>query len=115
MPRYMLVAYDDPAALANVSPDEMQGIIERYIAWTQQMAASGKLVAGDKLVDGRGKVITKKNGSLDVSDGPYTEAREVIGGTWVINAANEEEALRLASSCPHVETSRLGFYAIEEV
>lgn len=115
MPKYMLVAYDDPAAMADVSADDMQAIIEKYMSWTQSMAEQGKLVSGEKLVDGRGRVVSKRNGSLEVTDGPFTEAREVIGGTWIIQADHEQEALDIAASCPHAAMARLGFYAIDEV
>ena len=115
MPRYMLVAYDDPQALADVSADEMQSIIERYMTWTRTIAEGGKLVSGEKLVEGRGRVVSRKSGALNVTDGPYTEAREVIGGVWIIRTDSEQEALEIAASCPHSDMARLGFYEVDEV
>ena len=115
MPKYMLVAYDDTQSFANVSADEMQAIIGKYMSWTRKIAEAGNLLTGEKLVEGRGRIVTRRNGSLDVSDGPYTEAREVIGGVWVIQASNEQEALDIAASCPHSENARLGFYQVDEV
>jgi hypothetical protein len=115
MTKYMLVAYDDPKGLADVSPADMQAMIANYMAWTQRIASQGKLVTGEKLVDGRGRFVSKRSGSLEVADGPYTEAREVIGGVWIIQADTEEEALEIAASCPHAEVARLGFYQVDAV
>jgi hypothetical protein len=111
----MLVAYDDPQALANVSADEMQEIIARYMSWTSKIAEAGKLLSGEKLVEGRGRIVSRKSGALDVSEGPYTEAREVIGGIWIIETNDEREALDIAATCPHADMARLGFYEVDNV
>lgn len=113
MKKFMLIAYDNPAMYANVSPEQMQAIVEKYMAWTSDIAARGHFVLGEKLVDNAGKAITRSNGSLSISEGPYTEANEVVGGFWIIQCASEEEAISIASSCPHVENGVMGLKEID--
>ena len=58
---------------------------------------------GHKLRDGEGRVMRKDGGSLKVSDGPFAEAREVMGGLFVIEAANYAAAVEIARDCPHLD------------
>lgn len=99
MPQYILLLHEDPAAFAGVSPSEMQAVIQKYGAWSQKLAQAGQLRGGEKLEDGTGRVIR----AGVVSDGPYTEAKEVIGGYFVIEAASYDEAVEISRSCPHCE------------
>ena len=112
MPKYMLLLHEDPAAFADVTPAEMQAIIEKYKAWAIKLATAGRLAGSSKLQDGTGRSIRKSGGRVVVTDGPYTEAKEVIGGYFMINAENYDEALELAGECPHVE---YGVVEIREV
>ena len=93
MPKYMLLLHDDPSAFASVSPEQMQKIIEKYIAWGAKLRDTGIFVASDKLADEPGRVVRGKNGQLRVTDGPYSETKEVLGGYYTIRAANYEEAI----------------------
>ena len=77
----------------------MQAIVAKYMAWRQKMGDAGRIAGGHKLQDGTGRVI---RGGV-VTDGPYTEAKEVIGGIFVINASSYEDAVEVARTCPHCE------------
>ena len=112
MPNYMLLLLDEPKNFANVSPAEMQAIVERYIAWGDQLKKSGKLVSSDKLTDDGGKRLTKQGGKLVVVDGPYAEAREVVGGYFVVRASGYEEAVAMCRDCPHLD---FGIVDVREV
>lgn len=103
MPKFMMVLVDHMPSLAAMSPDEMQRIIARYQAWSAQVAQAGKLAGGEKLKDEGGKHLTAAQGKLVVRDGPFAEAKEVIGGYFLIEAADYDEAVRLSSDCPHLE------------
>ncbi|HSJ13906.1 MAG TPA: YciI family protein [Longimicrobiales bacterium] len=115
MPRFMLLAYDDPATLGDIAPDEMQRIVERYIAWTERLAAGGHLLQSDKLVDGAGRRVTRRAGELAVRDGPFAESREVLGGFWLLRADDYDHAVRLAADCPHTEFGELEVREVEEL
>jgi hypothetical protein len=112
MPNYILLLHENPADFQEMSAEEMQAIISKYSAWSEAMAEAGKLVGGHKLADGQGRVLRRINGQPSISDGPYTESKEVIGGLFEIVADNYDEAVKIAMACPHYE---LGAIEIREV
>lgn len=105
MSKFMLILYDNPASFANVTPEQMQQIIEEYMAWGKGLADRGKLGPSIKLKDEGGKHLEKTNGKMVVRDGPYAEASEVIGGVYTVEANGYDEAVSIAKTCPHVKYS----------
>jgi len=101
MPQFVLLLRDDRRAVSGISPEEMQKIAQRYGAWRQSLQA--KAVGGQKLTDGEGRVLRKQNGKPVISDGPFTEAKEIMGGFFIIEAADFNEAVELAKTCPHMD------------
>ena len=103
MASFMLIARDGPQDFADVSPEDMQRIIEKYVAWGTKLEETGKKRAGSKLRDGEGRVLRGDAGKLTITDGPFSETKEVVGGYWMIDAADYDEAIELARDCPHIE------------
>lgn len=106
MSQFLVLLYDSPAALerfSRLSPEEMQACIEQYVAWSERLAAEGRLVATEKLRDGTGRVLRGRGGAPVVTDGPFAETKEVIGGYFLIRAANYDDAVDVVRSCPHLE------------
>jgi hypothetical protein len=102
MTQFILFLHEHPTDSADLSPPEMQALIERYRAWSRDMRAQGKLVGGEKLTDDGGRHLALAGGKPLLTDGPYAEASEVIGGLFILDAADYAEAARLAQSCPHL-------------
>ena len=113
MPKYILFLRDAGRVLPDMSPAEIQAVIQRYIAWRERVQAGGRAVNGHKLRDGEGRVMTGKVGAPKITDGPYAEAREVMGGLFVIDAASYDEAVALARDCPHLEFGTIEVREIE--
>jgi hypothetical protein len=103
MPKFMLILHDDLSHLAGMSPAEMQRVIAQYNAWSAKIAQAGKLVGGDKLRDEGGRHLTQKGGKMTVRDGPYAEAKEIVGGYFMIQAKDYDEATALCGDCPHLQ------------
>ncbi|SRR5581483_5738352 len=99
MPQYMLLLYDDPSGWHNLSPEEMQKAIEKYFAWTKKPFT----VDTKRLGEDFGRVIRSEGGKPRVTDGPYSETKEVLGGYYTIEAANYEEAVQRSMDHPHLE------------
>jgi hypothetical protein len=112
MPKYVLLLHDAGTFPSDISPAEIQAIIERYVQWRQRLVQGGREVSGHKLRDGEGRVMRGAIGTPSVSDGPYAEAREVIGGLFIFDAASYDEAVRLCQDCPHLD---FGSIEIREV
>jgi hypothetical protein len=113
MPNYLFLLHENPAAFAKVSPEEMQAIIQKYAKWKERMQHAGVVVGGTKLQDGTGRVLRQKGGKTTVTDGPYTEGREVIGGIFEVKAENFDAAVEAAQECPHVEYGVIEIRAVE--
>ena len=82
----------------DLSPDQLQRQIERYMNWIEQLRRDGHFVAGEPLEE-IGKVLAGKDGNL-VTDGPFTESKEVVGGYFIIRASNLDAAVELSKGCP---------------
>jgi hypothetical protein len=99
----MLLLHEQPSDFSQYSPEEIEAVIAEYIAWRHKIEADGHYVGGEKLSDEGGKRLSMTDGALRVTDGPYTEAKEVIGGYFTISAADYDEAAQIAGDCPHLK------------
>jgi hypothetical protein len=113
MAQFMLVLLDKPGQFASLSPEQIQKIIEKYGAWNQKLTASGALVIGRKLTDEGGKRLNNAAGKITVVDGPYAEAKEVVGGFFIIRAKDYDEAAEIAKGCPHLDFGRIELRQID--
>ena len=113
MPQYMLLLHDSGTMPPDLSPSDMQAIIQRYIDWRTKVAANGRKVEGHKLRDGEGRLLQGKVGAPVITDGPYVEAKEVIGGLFMIEARDYNEAVKLASDCPHLDFGTIEVREVE--
>jgi hypothetical protein len=103
MPLYMLLLYDDPTGWMKLSPEEMQRATEKYMAWTKKpFTKDSKRLAPDA-----GRVIRSQGGKPKATDGPYSETKEILGGYYTIEAANYDEAVKLALDHPHLDHGTL--------
>src|SRR5579862_129705 len=99
MPQYLLLLYDNTPNLRNLSAEEMQKATEKYMAWSKMPFAQ----AGKRLTPENGKIVRPNPGKNKVTDGPYRETKEALGGFYLIEAANYDQAVELACTNPHVE------------
>jgi hypothetical protein len=81
-----------------LSPEEMQQILDKWMAWFKGLTERGTVTAGSPL-EREGRVVSGKNGRV-VSDGPFAEAKEAIGGYFLLKVDTMEEALAIAKGCP---------------
>ncbi len=82
------------------SPAEMEAISKKWHDWIGEIAAQGKLASGGQQLSAEGKVL--KAGGV-ITDGPFVEIRERLGGYIVVKADNFEEATTLAHGCPALD------------
>ena len=98
-----------------MSAEEMQQVIAKYRAWTETLREQGKLVAGEKLRSGEGRTLRKRGNELAVTDGPFAESKEVLGGFWLIEAASYDEAVALLRDSPHLAFGSFEVRQIEDL
>jgi len=99
MSQYLLLLHSDPSGWAKLSPDEMQKALEKFMAWMNKPFSKG----GQRLAHDAGRVMRAPGGQLRTTDGPYSESKEVLGGFYIIEAANYDEAVARASDHPTLE------------
>ncbi len=102
MPEYMLLLHESTTGFADLSAEDIEKVIGEYVAWSNRVGEMGKMVGGSKLRDEGGKMLTMNDGGLRVTDGPFAEAKEVIGGYFTILADDYTEATEIAGTCPHL-------------
>lgn len=102
MPKYLLLLHDDPAPFLAMSPQQMQAAIEQYMAWGTRLRERGLLGQSHKLADEPGRVVRSNSGKVRVTDGPYSETKEVLGGFYIVTADNYDAAVELTRDCPHL-------------
>ena len=101
MSQFLLLLHETPAELPDWSPEEMQKVIEEYQAWGQRLAEAGRFLSSEKLKDGTGRSLRKGDNGL-VIDGPFSETKEVVGGFYLIEARDYDQAAELCRDCPHL-------------
>jgi hypothetical protein len=102
MPNYILLLHEQPPDFSQFSPEDIQAMINEYVAWRRTVEAAGQLVGGEKLKDEGGRHLSAAGGDIRVTDGPFAEAKEVIGGYFVISAGDYDEAVEISRGCPHL-------------
>ena len=102
MNQYLLLLHETPGDYSSLSPAQMKEEVARYGAWAGEMAQRGLLVSGEKLTDDGGRHLRAGKPEPLASDGPYAEAKDVIGGFFMIKAESDAHAEQLAAACPHL-------------
>ena len=80
---------------AERSPNEIQAAIDDFYAWHARLVAEGKFRPGQRLAR-EAKLVTRAG----ITDGPFTETKEVVGGYWFVRAASLQEAARIVADNP---------------
>ena len=96
--QYALTIYDDQTKWGDLPPDRPRETSEAYARLTEEMRAAGAFVAGEGLQPvTTATTVRVPNGERIVTDGPFAETKEQLGGFWVIEAADLDAALEWAA------------------
>jgi hypothetical protein len=96
MEKYMLLFREGD--LSKLSAKEQEAQMGKWLVWVEKLRKENRYLSGEPLLPG-GKTVTKKT----VTDGPFPESKEVIGGFFIVNAKNIDEAVTIAKDCPDFE------------
>lgn len=99
MPQFILFIRGGSDVSVNLSPEQIQESIKRYSDWARKLRAEGKLISAEKLKDNTGLLLGTRNGQT-VVDGPFAETKETIGGFFILEAENLENAIEITRECP---------------
>jgi hypothetical protein len=115
MTQYMLLLHQAPHYNMDLPREKMLEMTKRYMAWADSLRQKGKLAGGEKLAAGGVRHIKVKDGKPMASDGPYAEAKDVIGGYFVIEAKDAAEAETIARDCPHLTLATTNWVEIRPI
>lgn len=101
--QYILLIYVDPATYEGVSEAQIQAEMERYFALAPEMRERGIYVAGDGLQGVEtATTVRVRDGKTVLTDGPFAETKEHLGGYYIIDAKDLDEAIEFAAKIPDV-------------
>jgi hypothetical protein len=95
--RYLLLLHGDDAAEDALTPEERRAIVDGHVAFSRELRAAGSLIHGEALGPAREGRIVRRRG---VSDGPFAETKEQLGGFYLIEAASMDDAVEVAGRVP---------------
>jgi hypothetical protein len=99
--QYMCLIYDDEKVWQGLSEDERSAVFAEYGAFTESIQKSGNMVAGDALQPtATATTVRVRNGETLMTDGPFAETKEQLGGYYLIEAKDADEALGIAVRIP---------------
>jgi hypothetical protein len=108
--QYMLLIYESPGSWPEGEQDQM---MRDYFAYTEELRESGAYVAGDALhPTNTAQSVQVRDGETIVTDGPFAETREHLGGYYLIDVDSDEEAKSWAAKIP---SARVGTIEIRKV
>lgn len=111
--RYLCMIYDDEKKTAAMSKSEMDALMGEYFAFTDAIKKSGHYVGGEALQPVHtATTVRVRNGRMSATDGPFAETKEQLGGYYLINARDLNDALQVASRIP---SARVGSVEVRPI
>jgi hypothetical protein len=113
--RYMLLIYGDEAAAADITPERWQEVIEAHTAWGNEARERGIHGGGEALQPTSTATTLRMRGGQPVTtDGPFAETKEQLGGFYILDCENLDEAIEMAGKLPLDESDAVEIRPIME-
>jgi len=97
MKKYLLLLHENVEQLQQLSPKEMEGLVNAHMAWATKLSESGNFIEGDGLEEKSVRILGKE---AIIKDGPFVESKEMIGGYYLLQAENLDTVIKIAKECP---------------
>ena len=102
--KYMLLIYHNEAESAKMSPEQLQTQMQEYFAFTQEAQQSGLMGGGEALQPtAMATTVRVQDGKTISTDGPFAETKEQLGGFYIFDCANLDEAIEWAAKIPDAQ------------
>jgi hypothetical protein len=113
--KYLCLAYEAEEVFKAMPKGEWDALREEVLAYVDTLEAGGHLISTNALQSARtAATVRVRNGKLSVTDGPFMETKEQLGGFFLIEAKDFNEAIRLASNWPSARLGTIEVRPIEE-
>jgi hypothetical protein len=99
--RYLCLIYENEKGWESLPPGDMEAIMNEYFTFTEDIRKNGKYVAGEALQPtATATTVRVRNGKVSTTDGPFAETKEQLGGFYLIEAKDLNDAIQVASRIP---------------
>jgi hypothetical protein len=99
--KYLLTIYTDESRWAEATPQDLQDMMSAYEAYTREAGEAGVMLGGEGLArSGTATTVRVRGDEVLTSDGPFAETREQLGGYYLLDCADEDEAIGWAARMP---------------
>jgi len=113
--RYLCLIYDEERKWAAMSKEQADAVMGEYFAFTEDVKKSGHYVGGEALQPvSTATSVRVRGGKMSTTDGPFAETKEQLGGYYLINAKDLNDALAIAAKIPGAKTGTVEVRPIQE-
>jgi hypothetical protein len=113
--KYLCLIYDDEQKMATMSKDEGEAFMGEYFAFTEGIKKSGHYLGGNALQPvNTATTVRTRAGKVSTTDGPFAETKEQLGGYYLIEARDLNDALQVAAKIPSVRSGSIEVRPIQE-
>ena len=99
--RYLCVVHIDPALMAQLSEEENRELTRECMAYDEELLRAGRLIVADALArPNTARIVRRRDQKTSITDGPYMETKEFLGGFLYVEARDMDEAIEIAAGCP---------------
>jgi hypothetical protein len=113
--KYLCIAYEEQRKLDELSKSEWQALRQETLDYVESMRKRGRLIITHALQSATtASTVRVRSGKLSVTDGPFAETKEQIGGFFLIEAGNFDEAIEVAAKWPSARIGSIEVRPIEE-
>lgn len=111
--RYLCLIYDEEKKVADMSQTDQEKFMGDYFTFTEDVKKSGHYIAGEALQPvSTATTVRVRNGKISTTDGPFAETKEQLGGYYLINARDLNDAIKVAARIP---SARLGTIEVRPI
>jgi hypothetical protein len=113
--KYLCLAYEEESKLSALTRGEWSLLREETLSYVEELRKKGTLVAAQALRSARtASIVRVRSGNVSVTDGPFAETKEQLGGFFLVNAKDSNEAIQIASKWPSARIGSIEVRPIEE-
>ena len=113
--KYLCLIYDEEKKLQGMSKSEMDALMGEYFSFTTDIRKSGQFLGGNDLQPvANATTVRVRNGKLSTTDGPFAETKEQLGGYYLIEAKDLNEAIQVASRIPSAKLGAIEVRPVQE-
>ena len=112
--KYLCLIYDNESKWASMSDTDAQALMGEYFAFTEGIRKSGHYLAGEALkATPTATTVRVRNGKVSATDGPFAETKEQLGGFYMIEARDLNDAIQVASKIPSARSGSIEIRPVE--